>query len=350
MLLALLLFLSLNLPDVAFLALPSDTPIKVASVTASSTMPKWRGYTFEATNLIDGRVDTSWQPRKSDTLGVGQWVELDLGAYYHVSKIEIEHGLQAVDPQLGDLYCRNNRMSQGYLWFENGTFAFVWEEGDKRTSVVEGFYRGRESSANEAPAVTRHLRLVITMALEPVEWKDLAIAEIRVFGRPARPPVVDTERIAWDQAGSYPLKAAIADFCARKSRHEIEANRCGDLTSQFTDGWNQPEPVELSEFAKGRFTYSFVRINTRHTLEFQSIADGRWKVMRHSIRDAKSDEPAGPSSKTLFAPDEKAMNECWEKLGKTRPDYPVDPDKLIFPNDDIDEPDNDDVPGEAESE
>jgi hypothetical protein len=71
--------------------------------------------------------------------------------------------------------------------------------------------------------------------------------------------------------------------------------------------------------------------------------------MRHSLRYEDSGQPAGPGFEILFAPDDKAMNECWEKLGKTRPDYPVDPDKRIFPNDDTDAP-NDDVPGEAESD
>lgn len=348
--LVLLLFLSLHLPDVALLALPSDTPIKVASVTASSTMPKWQGYTFEATNLIDGRVDTSWQPRRSDTLGVGQWVELDLGAYYQVSKIEIEHGLQVVDPKLGDLYCRNNRVSQAYLWFENGTFASIWEEGDKRTSVVEGFYRREESSASEAPAVTRRLWLVVTMALEPVDWKDLAIAEIRVFGRPTRPPVVDPQRIAWDQPGSYPFKAAIAELCGVKSTKEQEAHHCWDLKFLVTKGVQQLPPIEVKDLAKGRFTYSFLKINIWHTLEFQSIADGRWKVTRHSLRHQDSVRPAGPLPETLFAPDDKAMNECWEKLGKTRPDYPMDPDKQILPDDDVDDPDDDAPGGQAEPE
>lgn len=355
MLLGLLLSLSLFLPDVALLSLPSDTPIKVVSVTASSTMPKWQGYTFEARNLIDGRVDTSWQPRKSDTLGVGQWVELDLGAYYQVSRIEIEHGLQAVDPKLGDLYCRNNRMSQGYLWFENGTFAFIWEEGDKRTSVVEGFYRRRESSDTEAPAVTRRLRLVVTMALEPVDWKDLAIAEIRVFGRPASPPVVDPERIAWDQPGSYPLKAAIADLCAGKNAKAQRDHDCWMLISNFSVGGSfEPlPPVDALALGTGRFISTFIDSHfpyIRHTVDFERDAGGRWVVRLHDRRHIDSGKAAEPAHSSPVALDDKAMNECWEKLGKTRPDYPIDPDKRILPDNDIDELNNDsEVPAQAET-
>jgi len=86
-------------------------------------MPKWKGYPFDGSNLIDGRFDTSWQPAKKDTIGVGEWVELDLGAAYQIDHIEIVQGLQKVDPKLGDLFCRNNRFAEAYLFFDDGTHA-----------------------------------------------------------------------------------------------------------------------------------------------------------------------------------------------------------------------------------
>lgn len=120
---AVLLGLVSSLPFARTVEAATPPPIKIVGVKVSSALPKWKEYTFDAANLIDGRVDTSWQPAKSDALGVGQWVELDLGEPHQIERIEITQGLQKVDPKLGDLFCRNNRFATALLLFEDGTYA-----------------------------------------------------------------------------------------------------------------------------------------------------------------------------------------------------------------------------------
>lgn len=202
--------------SLSMLAVPvaAPTPVRVAAVRASSALPAWKGYTFGADNLIDGRVDTSWQPAKSDTLGVGQWIELDLGAAHTLSRIEIEQGLQKVDPKLGDLYCRNNRFAEALMFFDDGTFTPVLVDPDENPVKVEVFFRGEAAPGHEAVTVTRYIRLVIRTVQEPVDWKDLAIAELRVFGTPASAPASDAASVACDGRGAWPLKAAVTNWCA----------------------------------------------------------------------------------------------------------------------------------------
>lgn len=125
-------------------------------------MPKWKGYPFDGSNLIDGRFDTSWQPAKKDTIGVGEWVELDLGAAYQIDHIEIVQGLQKVDPKLGDLFCRNNRFAEAYLLFDDGTHAPYSAFAGDRVSKVELFYCGEAlpDNASGKPAEPAYVELI----------------------------------------------------------------------------------------------------------------------------------------------------------------------------------------------
>jgi len=318
--------LAMTLGPPASAAPPPAEEVKVVAVTASSTMPKWKGYTFDAENLIDGRVDTSWQPAKRDAIGVGEWVELDLGAPYELDHVDIAQSLQKVDPKLGDLFCRNNRFGWAYLLFDDGTYSWHRADPPDRDTSVGLFYRGEDLPGKEVRVVTRFIRLVVTSVLEPVDWKDLAIAEIRVFGRPAAAPPIDPVSIAWDQPGSYPFKAAVSEFCAVKLALRKQ-RQCGLLIGTvargfaFHQGYTTLPPIAVADRDQGKVGVNFMADRMRVSLEFTRDAHQKWSVSSATFRDA-SGKPAPPAYTELFEEDRQHTNDCWEKLGKKRPNYP----------------------------
>jgi len=322
-------------------------PLKVVAVSASSALPKWQGYTFDAANLIDGRVDTSWQPAKKDTMGVGQWVELDLGAPHEITKIEIAQGLQKVDAKLGDLFCRNNRFADARVFFDDGSYAPVWGEPAEKLVVVESFYRGEALPGKEVKVVTRFIRIVVRSVLEPVDWKDIAIAELRVFGRPAAAPPIDATSIAWDRPGAWPFKVAIIDYCAVGA--ELRRKRdCPGLVNAVSEGrayadaaFHELPPIAVADRDKGEVLLAFAYDKAKFRIALRRGEDERWSVKALSRLDA-SGKPAEPAYETLSEPDDQHQNECWEKLAKRRAcdesgEHVPDPDKVIEPPEGMEE-------------
>lgn len=306
------------------LSAPPESPIKVVSVRTSSHLPKWKGYTFDAANLIDGRVDTSWQPAKNDTLGVGQWVELDLGETYEITRIEIAQGLQKTDPKLGDLFCRNNRLAEAALWLDDGTTGRI-DLGfppSATTLEVHHFYRGPDNTPGKAvKTAARRLRLIVEQVLEPVDWTDLAIAEIRVYGRPTAAPTIDTS-IAWDRPGSWPFRMAVSDFCAVNT--DTRATRRCDMlmpiVGQNDHGLASRAPLptlDPTAIERGSFRLAFGK-ETRFELDFEkSPKDDRWLIKKAAVT-AGDGTPKERAWESWFTEDHDGDNPCWEKLGKAR--------------------------------
>lgn len=290
------------------LLLGAAAPLKVVTATASSALPKWKEYTFGAHNVIDGRNDTSWQPGKKNTLGVGQWLELDLGAPHEISRIQIVQGLQKVDPTLGDLFCRNNRFAAATIFFDDGSYAPVWNEPQLTELDVTLFYRGEDLPGKEVKVVTRYLRLVITSVHTPVDWKDIAIAELKVFGRPA--PAA-TGSVKCGEAGFSPLRNAIIESCAVDVAGR-KANDCAGLMRALTSC----EAVEVTaDNTKGNAEVAVSVRNVRHTVTL--VREAAWKVKRHTRLEAG--KPAPPGYEVLVEDDPNEQNPCWDKLGKERP-------------------------------
>ena len=358
-LLALALVLSVPLPDAPGPGTPGPdaTPQKIqpVGVRASSHMPDWKGYTFRPENLIDGRVDTSWQPAKSKgknpTYGVGQWFEVDLGATYHVSSVEIATGLQLED-KLGDLFCRNNRIATALLLFDDGSTSSVAAiVQDTRLLEATHFY-GRNEKADDVRrdgARTRFVRVLIQDVLIPVDWTDVAVAEIAVFGRPAEPLAPSTAHpVACGSAGFVPFIKATIDFCASPdASHRAEA-QCGllldDLLSckdvvgstddEFEDGeplagprdpnnfiWEMFPPIE-GALTSRRIDYQFRGFfGLTRTLRFERPDDGPWQLTSH-VCILKDGHPCGPARSTPFFIGDYRSSLCWKKLGKTPPTTP----------------------------
>jgi len=300
----------------------AEGPITVKDVKASSALKKWKTFTFDASNLIDGKLDTSWQPAKNETYGVGQWIEFDLGAPYEISRIEISQGLQRVDPKLGDLYCRNNRLATAHVWLDDGTFGAI-NIGSPTlpTFVVNSFYRGWHATpGNEVKTAARRFRIIIEMVLEPVDWDDLAIAEVKVFGRPTKYSKVDPKTVVWDKPGAWPFWLAVSNYCVAKDS-DYRARHCDELMRMFPRGHGALgaaitpfKPLAEAELERGAFQLTF----DGYTLAFKRAADGAWRVDKSS-KIGLDGKASGPSGHSYYLADEYADNPCWEKLGKKRP-------------------------------
>ncbi|MCC6624879.1 MAG: discoidin domain-containing protein [Deltaproteobacteria bacterium] len=305
-------------------AAPDEAPIPVKAVTASSALPDWKGYTFGAANLIDGRVDTSWQPAKSDTMGIGQWIELDLGDTFEVTSVEIAPGLQRED-ELGDLFCRNNRPASLSVYFDDGRKA--WKgltPGDRLVRIELPEYLKPRS------AVTRRVLVVIESVFLPVDWKDPAIAEVRVFGRPARPKASQpTDAIACGSAGFVPFHRAVVRFCAEGDAAFRARHNCRELVSALAgcDATVDPydsEPVSAADLLLDdpQATRADYRIGTMpwitHTLHFsRKSPKADWTLATHTCGEAGE---AGECGGYGDDPPSRAPNACWKKLGKKQPE------------------------------
>ena len=312
---------------------PSEaTRIPVAAIKASSELPPWKNYTFGAENLIDGRLDTSWQPAKNKTYGVGQWVELDLGGTFNISHVILDLGLQKVDPKLGDLFCRNNRPSEYIILLDDGTNASGSGSESLSYAISDTFCDGERSDPDTVCGKTaaRRLRIIITRVLEPVVWDDVAIAEIRVYGTPTPPLPADGDPIAWNRPGSWPFRTALADFCVTDPI-SYRTRDCGADTKQLMQGW-QPwrgtpaPPIPRVDLEGGTYIYrsppkphkSFA--SKPFEIAFERGGDGVWRATRRT-----------PAASTwipdeFFSKDILGCNPCWEKLKKKRPYEILEPD------------------------
>jgi hypothetical protein len=139
---------------------------------ASTSMPRWKSYTFEPSNLTDGKLDTSWQPR-STSGGVGEWFQLDFDGYVRLSRCSVGNGLQLVDA-LGDLFLLNNRLKKARLIFSDGVEQPITFDPTQRGQV-----------RFDVPAVrTKSVRLVVDEIEPGSKFKDLAVSEIVCHGVP----------------------------------------------------------------------------------------------------------------------------------------------------------------------
>jgi|GEM_PF-6858830 len=146
--------------------------LAIERVTASSTLPAWKGYRFDASQLSDGKLDTSWQRLSKMHGGVGQWTELTLPGAAMASSIEIANALQKTD-KLGDLFVLNNRVRKARLVFSDGSEVALDLRKDARGLVKKTFL----------PRVTTSVRLVVDGIHRGDKWNDLAISEQRLSGR-----------------------------------------------------------------------------------------------------------------------------------------------------------------------
>lgn len=179
------------------------------SVKASSVLPPWKGYRFNAEQLVDGDLTTSWQPLDKRRGGVDQWFELELGSVAPISELWIANGLQRTD-RLGDLFVMNNRVARARVTFSDGTEAMFWLPADTREYTKVKFLAHP----------TRSIRVTVEGIHRGSKWNDLAVSEVRVYGPEPADPI------------ELPAVCAIADEMRRERCKAGEIAWCKDLADQ----------------------------------------------------------------------------------------------------------------------
>lgn len=138
---------------------------------ATSTLPPWKGYRFDAEQLKDGSLNTSWQPLDKRTGGVGQKVTLGFHSPRQVHALTIANGFQRADQQ-GDLFLLNNRARDIRLTFSDGSQLRFELASDSRGATRLEF----------KPRVVTQVELEVLSIWRGEKWNDLAISEIEIFG------------------------------------------------------------------------------------------------------------------------------------------------------------------------
>ena len=144
--------------------------LRATRVTASSSHPRGAGYTFVATNLIDGSLSTSWQPARSER-GSPLWVRLEFDSPVTVTSVGIANGFQTKD-RFGDEFLLNRRIATGRLRFEDASELPIRFAEDARGYVRFAVPR----------KATRTVELVVDEMFAGSKWSDLAVSEIEVTG------------------------------------------------------------------------------------------------------------------------------------------------------------------------
>lgn len=138
---------------------------------ATSTLPPWKGYRFDADQLKDGSLNTSWQPLDKRRGGVGQKLTLGFNTPSRVGAIAIANGFQRQD-KLGDLFLLNNRARDIRLLFSDGSQLRFELASDSRGTTRFEF----------KPRLITQVEIEVLSIWRGEKWNDLAISEIEIFG------------------------------------------------------------------------------------------------------------------------------------------------------------------------
>ena len=145
--------------------------VPFARASAASSLPPWKGYTFDPALAIDGDLGTSWQPKKATG---APWIELTFAAPTTITALEIGNGFQRNDA-LGDLFAMNRRALRVTVSAPGLAPMSVDLDPDRRDyHLVE----------LPAPLTTTSVRLTITATTESLFWKNVALSEIRALAGP----------------------------------------------------------------------------------------------------------------------------------------------------------------------
>jgi hypothetical protein len=157
----------------------ADTELRdvtfLASASASSVLPEDLGYTFGPHNVLDGTLDTSWQPSAKRQRGVGEWIELRFERPQLVARIDVANGFQSVFRRQ-DLFVMNARLHEAQIILDSNIQTFVFERGQ----------RGFVSIPVEPPVLSTFIRIRAVSVYQGTRWPDLALSEIRLFARVPR--------------------------------------------------------------------------------------------------------------------------------------------------------------------
>ncbi len=156
-------------------------PLPIARVKASSFLPPYQGQTYKPEHLIDGRLDTSWQPRGSKLDSKGQFVRLyfkapataEGGPKPLITALSVANGYQAITKGVDQFY-NNSRLRMISVHFSDGTQQRAFLPPNRK-----GFVRLRLW-----PKRSKWLLLQIESIYPGKKYRDVGVSEIKVWGKP----------------------------------------------------------------------------------------------------------------------------------------------------------------------
>ncbi|MFH1470029.1 MAG: hypothetical protein ABIO70_36935 [Pseudomonadota bacterium] len=240
------------------LVLPPETPGPVtpprsvaATVAASSTLAPADAY--HPGYLFDGRTDFGWV-EGAEGLGLGEHLELALGATVDLTGLEIWNGYQRSE----DHFKKNARVKALTVTGDDG-IAHSLPVADRM---------GPQVLALPAPLRTRHLRLEIAAATAGTRYQDLVISELRL------------------RDASGPLTLATPDLAQR--REALVAETRGQLLERvMAHNWHGF--CQEYDSLKLRPNHSFVRWNIEENDadgDQREVFDGAWVVASQGAEQA----------------------------------------------------------------
>ncbi len=272
-----------------WLATPPTTPAPlVATITASSELKPYKQWTFGVAQLADGRLDTSWQPDAQGAYGLGQWVRLDFGKPFEVTRIEVDNGFQTSHEGV-DFFCANARV---------GSFDVLTDGGE--TLSLDAFGQRRGELKLDKPVVTRTLTFVVRSVYSGKKWpRDLAVSEIRAYGREAKGPVpIESGPVQCESARLGQLRWALVQHCAAKYRkgrpsaectwaaqYMVACDEADEITAEYK---HDALPISEADWKRGVVSVGMHQAtwDIPFVLEFERKG-GTWAVVEASCRDGK---------------------------------------------------------------
>ena len=122
---------------------------------------------YDAPNLVDGRLDTSWQEAGPGG-GEGEWLAFQFDAPVDLVAVEIANGFQSTHKTYGDLYPLNGRVAK----------LSVAVNGEPAGALALEDVREMQRLRLAHWGVTE-VRLTIAETLPGTKWADTALSEVR---------------------------------------------------------------------------------------------------------------------------------------------------------------------------
>ena len=142
------------------------------SASSSSNIPSSGGLSYVASNAIDDNLFTWWSPKGKQS-GT-KWLQLDLGANFQVSGLNIHAGSHFPDynsngKSFGNLFYKNWRIRRAKIEFSNGTSITI------NLSDLDAIQNVRfNSSVN-----TRFIKIIPLDYYDQFDgWNDYCISEL----------------------------------------------------------------------------------------------------------------------------------------------------------------------------
>jgi len=136
------------------------------AVRASSMLPPSRVATYGPGMATDGRWGTVWVEGAPGD-GVGEWIELQLGSPVAVAKVGVVNGYGK-----GPRYRENARVREAELRFSDGSAQRIHLADSNDLQYFD-----------LSPNTTTAVRLTIVSVYPGTRWDDVAIGEIRLWGK-----------------------------------------------------------------------------------------------------------------------------------------------------------------------